>query len=76
MTDSGLSREIIRELGQLPPELQRRVLHFVRVLAQSVRKGVPGKELLRFAGVVESEDVEAMRQATQAGCGRVDADDW
>jgi hypothetical protein len=71
-----IANQIIRELDQLPPELQRRVLDFAQALALSLPKGVPGKELLRFAGSIAPEDIAAMEQAIQAGCEKVDANEW
>jgi hypothetical protein len=68
-----ITRQILRELDQLPPELQRRVLDFAQALARSLPKGVPGKELLRFAGSIAPADIEAMEQALQAGCERMDS---
>jgi len=76
MTYSVITQQVIRQLNQLPFELQRKVLDFARALALSLPKGTPGKQLLRFAGVMEPDDIQAMIQAIGAGCGRVDADEW
>ncbi len=76
MMASAITRRIIRELDKLPPELQRKVLDFTQALALSLPKGVPGEQLLRFAGVIEPDDAEAMSRAIEEGCERVDADAW
>lgn len=68
--------EIVAQLDQLPDDLQQRVLDFAKALASSQPKGVPGKQLLDFAGVIEKDDLEAMTQAIKAGCEQVDLDEW
>jgi hypothetical protein len=37
---------------------------------------VPGKELLRFAGILTPEEAELMERAIEEGCERVDQGDW
>jgi hypothetical protein len=76
MTYSVITQQVIRQLDQLPFELQRKVLDFAQALALSLPKGTPGKQLLRFAGIMERGDIQAMIQAIEAGCERVDADEW
>lgn len=67
---------VIEQLKSLPQEAQWRVLEFARALALSTPRGVPGQQLLRFAGTVPPDDVEAMRAAIEQHCERVDADEW
>jgi hypothetical protein len=74
MTHSKVTQQIIRQLDQLSPELQRRVLDFVLALSQP--QGTPGEQLLRFAGVLEPDDAQAMTQAIETNCERIDADGW
>jgi hypothetical protein len=38
--------------------------------------GVPGKELLRFAGTIEADDLRAMAQVIEEGCEQVDLNEW
>ena len=47
---SAITQQIINQLDQLPLELQRKVIDFMQALVISLPKGVPGKQLLRFAG--------------------------
>ncbi len=68
MTDSSIKQEIAKQLDRLPPELQRRVLDFTQALILSLPKGVSGKQLTRFAGILEAEDARAIAQAIEAGC--------
>jgi hypothetical protein len=68
VTHSSIKQEIVKQLDHLPLEQQRRVLDFTRALALSSPKGVPGRQLLQFAGILEEEDSQAMIQAIDAGC--------
>jgi len=76
MVNPTISESLMRELEHLSPDLQRRVLEFAHFLAASPRRGVPGKDLLGFAGVLSSEDAEAMKQAIEEGCEKVDESGW
>ena len=68
MTDSPIKQEIAKQLDRLPPELQRRALDFTQALILSLPKGVSGKQFIRFAGILEAEDAQAIAQAIEAGC--------
>ncbi len=68
MVRSIIKEEIARQVDRLPIELQRRVLDFAQALVLSSTRGVPGKDLLRFAGTLDSKEAEAMVQAIAAGC--------
>jgi len=72
----SIKGEIIERLDALPYELQRRVLDFARALTLSEPKGIPGKQLLHFAGMIQPDDLQAMAQAIEAGCERIDLDEW
>ncbi len=76
MVDVAIQQELARQLDQLPPELQRRVLDFAQALTQSRLKGEPGKELLRSAGFLDEISAREMREAIEAGCERVDVNEW
>lgn len=67
---------VVEQLKTLPYEMQWRVLEFTRSLAVSVPPGVPGMQLLRFAGSIPPEDLKVMRQAIEDGCERVDSNEW
>ena len=76
MHDTALREELLKHLELLPPELQRQVLELSKAMARSASRGVPGKQLLRFVGILSHEDAEAMAQLVEAGCEQVDSDDW
>lgn len=68
--------KVIEQLTVLPYELQWRVFEFTRVLAVSIPHGVPGHQLLRFAGAIPLDDLQLMRLAIEEGCERIDANEW
>lgn len=41
-----------------------------------VRIGIPGKQLLHFAGIISPDDLQLMQQAIQADCEIVDSNEW
>ncbi|MBM4465163.1 MAG: hypothetical protein FJ014_06385 [Chloroflexi bacterium] len=68
--------KVVEQLKALPHELQWRVLEFTRALAVSIPRGVPGQQLLRFAGVIPLDDLQLMRLAIEEGCERIDTNEW
>ena len=76
MLNTAVKKDIINQIGQLDYEHQRRVLDFARALAVTGPKGVPGKRLLSFAGSIPAEDLQAMEQAIEDSCEKVDLNEW
>ena len=76
MIDTTIRNELLKQVEQLSAELQRKVLDFAVALVQSVPKGTPGKELLRFAGLLDSQDAREMIDAIEKGCEQVDTNEW
>jgi hypothetical protein len=68
--------EVVEQLKVMPQPLQRQVLEFVRSLVKAEVRGTPGRQLLRFAGSIPSDDLQLMREAIEQGCERVDIDEW
>jgi hypothetical protein len=73
---SDLKQEILEQLDHLPAELQRRVLVFAQSLSVSGSKGVPGRELQRFAGILSKDEAKVWMKAIETGCERVDLNEW
>ena len=71
-----VKKEIIQQIGRLDYEHQRRVLDFARALAVTGSKGVPGKQLLSFAGSIPVADLKAMEHAIEDSCEKVDLNEW
>ncbi len=76
MSESSVEKDVLEEIHKLAEEQQRRVLEFARSLAQSGPRGVPGRDLLPFAGTIDKDDLQEMTQAIDAGCERVDSHEW
>jgi hypothetical protein len=72
----NLQSEIGDQLRVLPPDEQRLVLDFVRALAASKIQGVPGKQLVRFAGTIPSEDLQRMSASIEEGCEQIEINEW
>jgi hypothetical protein len=77
--DPAIQSELLSYFGQLPIAEQARVVDFARNLAEpsSTKKvGVPGKDLLKFAGTITAEDAQQMIEAIEEGCEQIDASKW
>ena len=62
----SISDKIIEQLNIIPQDLQYQVLEFARNLTKSKIKGVPGKELLKFAGSIPKENLQVISLVTCA----------
>jgi hypothetical protein len=65
MTISFLKQEVLQLLDQLFEERQRQALNFARSLAPIGPVGIPGKELLRFAGILTGSEAQTLAQAIE-----------
>jgi hypothetical protein len=72
----AIKEQILKELDSLPYEFQQKVLDFTQALALSVPKGVPGKQLLHFAGAIPEDDLQIMAAAIETECERIDLNEW
>jgi hypothetical protein len=68
--------QVLEQLRTMPDKLQQEVLIFTRQLKTSTQVGVPGKNLLQFAGAISLEDLAIMEQAIETDCGQVDLNEW
>ena len=76
MAESALEKELYEKISQLSIEQQRQVLDFARALVSLQVHGVPGRELSRFAGAIDAEDIKAMEKAIKDGCEKVNRNEW
>ncbi|PIP42035.1 MAG: hypothetical protein COX19_02095 [Desulfobacterales bacterium CG23_combo_of_CG06-09_8_20_14_all_51_8] len=76
MLNPIIEKKIHSQLERLPFEKQIQVLDFARTLASKRIKGVPGQKLLRFAGAIENQDLDAISQAIDENCGKVNLHEW
>jgi len=78
MTQPSIKQQILDDLDRMPPELQRRARALVHglVVSTSRPEGASGKDLLRFAGILDEEGAREMERVIEEGCERVDPDAW
>ena len=76
MVDTLVQNELLKQMEQLPAGMQRRVLDFARSLAKPTPRGTPGRELLRFAGIMTPEEGEEFLRAIEEDCERIEPDEW
>ena len=73
--NSYIVDKVIEQLKALPSELQWRVLEFTWALTLSTPHGIPGQQLLRFAGAIPPEDLKLMQEVIEQDCERVDTNE-
>jgi hypothetical protein len=76
MVDATIQNELTNCLDQLAVDQQRQVLEFARTLTTTPPAGIPGSRLLKFAGTIGLTDLDAISQAIDRGCERIDHDEW
>lgn len=74
--NQAIEKEIISQLNKLPPEKQQEVLHFLRALTINHPIGIPGKDLLSFAGSIETHELEVMARVIEEDCEKVNPNEW
>jgi len=74
--NNSIITQVIEQLTHLPGNLQRQVLEYAQSLKASLQRGVPGRQLLRFAGVIPLDDLQLMHAAIDAAFERVDLNEW
>lgn len=67
---------VIEQLKDMPQSLQFQVLEFAQTLARDQGRGIPGRQLLSFAGSIYPEDLYLIQKAIEEDCNRVDVDEW
>jgi len=68
--------QVVERMNQLPVKLQRQVLSYVEALNRPGKRGVAGKKLLKFSGLIPPDDLLAMKKAIEADCEQVDMHEW
>ena len=76
MTDTSVEEEIFDAIHKLGKNHQKEVLEFIRSLVRSELAGVPGKNLLRFAGTIGKDDLQKMAEVIHADCEKIDSHEW
>jgi hypothetical protein len=76
LTNTTIEKQLREQLDHLPIEQKHKVLEFARSLDKAKVRGVPGKDLLRFAGTIDSEDLKVIESAINEGCEKLNPDEW
>jgi len=76
MADPAITEQILSDLDRLSLEQQTRAAELVHSLVSLQPRGTAGKDLLRFAGILDAESAREMMEAIEEGCERVDLDGW
>ena len=76
MVNPAIKEQIFSDLDRLSPEEQTRAAEYVHSLASRTPKGIPGRDLTRFAGILDPESAREMIEAIEEGCERADLDEW
>jgi hypothetical protein len=76
MKSSTIEKDISKQLNLLPHEQQQQVLEFARNLVKSRVRGLPGQNLLHFAGTIDHEDLIIIQETIKEGCEKVNLDEW
>jgi hypothetical protein len=63
--NSYIIEKVIDQSKVMPREMQWRVLEFTRALNHSTPRGVPGQQLLSFAGAISQEDVKLINDVLE-----------
>jgi hypothetical protein len=76
MVEATVKEQILSDLERLSPEMQARAAQLVHGLVEVAPKGIPGRDLLRFAGAIDAESIREMEEAIEDGCERIDPEAW
>ena len=76
MVSPVIRDKLLEQLDQLSLPQQRKVLDFADALVQAKPRGVPGKELAQYIGLIDEQSLREMQEAIEEHCGRIDPDEW
>jgi len=71
-----IEKELHEQIALLKDEQRLRLLEFARSLSRPPVRGEAGKGFLRFAGMIDSDDLAIMETAIEEGCELVNANEW
>ena len=76
IAEEQLKDQLLEQFDKLSPEQQRRLVEFAQSLATTRPRGVPGRELLSFAGTIDADDLRRMADAIDNDCEQIDLHEW
>ena len=68
--------EVVEQLKTMPKHLQYPVLEFAQKLLETEIRGIPGKQLLPFAGSISPEDLQIIGKTIKQDCEQIDINEW
>jgi hypothetical protein len=71
MVDAAVKEQILGDFERLSPAMQARAAQLVHGLVSAIPRGVPGRDLLRFAGTIDAQSIREMEEAIEDGCERI-----
>ena len=74
--NTSIIDRVVEQLKVMPHQKQWQVLQFTETLLKAEVRGTPGKQLLRFAGSIPSDELQLMNQAISQDCEEIDIDEW
>ncbi len=66
---------VIEQMLVMPDDMQQQVLEYLQNLRATLHRGIPGKQLVQFAGLIEAEDLAQMQQVIERDCEQVEDDE-
>jgi len=76
ISSNSIVTEVLKHLTILPVNLQEQVLEFVLKLNCHDLHGISGTQLIRYAGMISSDDLNIMTNVIENDCGRIDINEW
>jgi len=70
-----LQEELLSEMARLSQEAQQRVVAFAKSLAAGPT-GKASKDVARFAGAIDPDDLKQMAAVIEEGCERINENEW
>jgi hypothetical protein len=72
---NNIKTQISNEINNLSEDLQKKVLDYIYFL-ENKSKGKSGKDLLKFAGIINGDDLRLIEKAIEEDCEKVDHGEW
>ena len=72
----AIKAQILSDLDRLEPEQQKRAAELVHGLVSPLPQGASVDDLMQVAGILDDKSAREMTAAIEAGCERVDLDEW
>jgi len=74
--NTSIIDQVVEQLKVMPQQKQWQVLEFIETVLKTEVRGTPGKQLLRFAGSIPSDELQLMSEAIAQDCEEVDINEW